>query len=71
MIAQNNFWCKPFRSLGSQKDKDGNSGFDVKAGGVGLGLDGEYKDNQNIGLGLFYTNANVHVNNVNQKADLD
>ncbi|MCT7509845.1 autotransporter domain-containing protein [Aliarcobacter cryaerophilus] len=71
MFAQKNFWFKPFGSLGSQKDKDGISGFDVKAGGFGLGLDGEYKDNQNIGFGLFYTNANVDVNNVNQKADLD
>ncbi|MFY4748626.1 autotransporter domain-containing protein [Aliarcobacter butzleri] len=71
MFAQKNFWFKPFGSLGSQKDKDGISGFDVKAGGFGLGLDGEYKDNQNIGFGLFYTNANVDINNVNQKADLD
>lgn len=71
MFAQKNFWFKPFGSLGTQKDKDGISGFDVKAGGFGLGLDGEYKDNQNIGFGLFYTNANVDVNNVNQKADLD
>ncbi|WP_181403680.1 autotransporter family protein [Aliarcobacter cryaerophilus] len=71
MFAQKNFWFKPFGSLGSQKDKDGISGFDVKAGGFGLGLDGEYRDNQNIGFGLFYTNANVDVNNVNQKADLD
>lgn len=71
MFSQKNFWFKPFGSLGSQKDKDGIRGFDVKAGGFGLGLDGEYKDNQNIGFGLFYTNAKVDVNNVNQKADLD
>ncbi|PRN00569.1 autotransporter outer membrane beta-barrel domain-containing protein [Aliarcobacter cryaerophilus] len=71
MFAQKNFWFKPFGSLGSQKDKDGISGFDVKAGGFGLGLDGEYKDNQNIGFGLFYTNAKVDVNNIPQEANLD
>ncbi|MGJ0299298.1 autotransporter domain-containing protein [Aliarcobacter cryaerophilus] len=71
MFAQKNFWFKPFGSLGTQKDKDGISGFDVKAGGFGLGLDGEYKDNQNIGFGLFYTNAKVDVNNIPQEANLD
>ncbi len=71
MFADKNFWFKPFGSIGSQNDKDGISGFDLKTQGFGLGLDGEYKNNQNIGFGLFYTNANVDINNISQEADLD
>lgn len=71
MFSEKNFWFKPFGSIGSQNDKNGISGFDVKAQGFGLGLDGEYKDNQNIGFGLFYTSANVDINNVSQEANLD
>jgi uncharacterized protein with beta-barrel porin domain len=36
-----------------------------------MGIDGEYKPNQTLGFAFFYTNANVEVNNVSQKSDLD
>uniref|UniRef100_UPI000B2F4C46 autotransporter outer membrane beta-barrel domain-containing protein n=1 Tax=Aliarcobacter cryaerophilus TaxID=28198 RepID=UPI000B2F4C46 len=71
MFSDKNFWFKPFGSIGSQNDKDGISGFDITTGGFGLGLDGEYKDNHKLGFGLFYTNANVEVNNQPQKSDID
>lgn len=71
MFVDKNFWFKPFGSIGSQNNKDGINGFDIKAQGFGLGLDGEYKDNQNIGFGLFYTSANIDINNVSQETDLD
>ncbi len=71
MFSQKSVWIKPFGSFGSQNDKDGLNGFDLKAHGIGVGIDGEYKPNQTLGFGFFYTNANVDVNNVSQKSDLD
>ncbi|NVJ54591.1 MAG: autotransporter domain-containing protein [Campylobacteraceae bacterium] len=71
IFNQKSVWIKPFGSFGSQNDKDGLNGFDLKAYGIGMGIDGEYKPNQTLGFGFFYTNANVDVNNVAQKSDLD
>ncbi|MBD3830038.1 MAG: autotransporter outer membrane beta-barrel domain-containing protein, partial [Arcobacter sp.] len=71
MFSENNLWIKPFGSIGSQNDKDGINGFDVKTYGLGFGADTEYKDNQKVGLAFFYTNGNVDVNNMNQNANLD
>ena len=71
MFSENNMWIKPFGSIGSQNNKDGINGFDVKTYGLGFGADTEYKNNQKLGLAFFYTNANVDVNNMNQNADLD
>ncbi len=71
MFSENNFWIKPFASFGKQGDKNNINGFDLKTYGLGLGVDTEYKDNQSIGLALFYTNGKVDTNSVNQTADLD
>lgn len=71
MFSENNLWIKPFGSIGSQNDKDGINGFDLKTYGLGFGADTEYKNNQRLGLAFFYTNGNVDVNNMNQNADLD
>ena len=71
MFSENNLWIKPFGSIGSQNNKDGINGFDLKTYGLGFGADTEYKDNQKVGLAFFYTNGNVDVNNMNQNADLD
>ncbi len=71
MFSENNLWIKPFGSIGSQNDKDGINGFDLKTYGLGFGADTEYKNNQKVGLAFFYTNGNVDVNNMNQNADLD
>jgi len=70
VFAEKNLWIKPFGSMGSQDDKDGMNGFEVKAAGVGMGADGEYMPNQKVGLALFYTKANVDVNNMDQTSDL-
>ena len=71
MFSENNLWIKPFGSIGSQNDKDGINGFDLKTYGLGFGADTEYKDNQKLGLAFLYTNGNVDVNNMNQNANLD
>jgi len=71
MFVHKNVWVKPFGSFGSQNDKDGINGFDLNAYGLGIGFDGEYKDNQNLGVALFYTRANIDVNNVSQSSKLD
>lgn len=71
MFSENNFWIKPFASFGKQGDKNNINGFDLKTYGLGLGFDTEYKDNQSVGLALFYTNGKVDTNSVNQTADLD
>ncbi len=71
MFANKNIWIKPFASFGTQNDKDGINGFDIKAYGLGMGIDGEYKNNHTLGFAFFYTAASVDVNNISQKSDLD
>lgn len=71
MFSENNLWIKPFAGFGKQNNKDGINGFDLKTYGLGFGADTEIKDNSKLGLAFFYTNADVDVNGVSQKADLD
>lgn len=71
MLSEKNVWVKPYGSMGSQDDKDGVNGFDIDTYGIGVGFDGEYKENHQIGVGLFYTKADVDVNNVSQSSDID
>lgn len=71
MFSENNLWIKPFGSIGKQNNKDGINGFDLKTYGLGFGADTEIKNNSKLGLAFFYTNGNVDINNVSQKADLD
>ncbi|WP_164469265.1 autotransporter family protein [Aliarcobacter cryaerophilus] len=71
MFSENNLWIKPFAGFGKQGNKNNINGFDLKTYGLGFGFDTEYKDNQKVGLALFYTNGKVDTNSVNQTADLD
>lgn len=71
MFTERNFWMKPFGTWGKQNDKDGLSGYDISSYGFGIGYDGIDKDDQQLGFGLFYTNANVDVNGVNQSSDVE
>lgn len=71
MFSEKNLWVKPFGSFGKQNDKNGINGFDMNTYGIGLGVDGEYKPNQTLGLAFFYTKADVDVNNVSQSTSLD
>ncbi len=71
VLGNSTLWTKLYGSLGEQKEKDGINGFDLKTYGLGLGYENEYKDGQLLGTGLFYTNANVDINGVSQKTDVD
>jgi len=71
MFGNKNVWAKAYGSIGSQDDKNGVNGFDIDSYGFGFGIDGEYSDNNQIGVGFFYTNADVDVNNVSQTSDID
>ena len=71
VLGNSTLWSKAYGSLGKQKEKDGINGFDLKTYGLGLGYENEYKDGQLLGTGLFYTNANVDINGVSQKTDVD
>lgn len=71
LLSNKNVWFKPYFSTGKQNDKNGINGFDVKARGFGMGMDTEYDTNKKIGLALFYTQADVDINNVSQSSDLD
>lgn len=71
VLGNSTLWSKVYGSLGEQKEKDGINGFDLKTYGLGLGYENEYKDGQLLGAGLFYTNANVDINGVSQKTDVD
>ena len=71
VVDSNKLWAKVYGGLGKQKDKDSISGFDLKSYGLGLGYDKEYKEDQIIGFGAFYTNAKVEINDVNHENDVD
>lgn len=71
LLASKNMWVKPYGSYGSQENKNGVNGFDISTYGIGIGVDGETKNNQQMGLGFFYTKADVDVNNVSQTSDID
>lgn len=71
LLANRTVWFKPYGSWGKQDDRGSLSGFNLKTGGVGLGFDGEYRRNQKLGVALFYTNADVDMSSVAQKADID
>lgn len=70
IFEDKNLWIKPFGSIGSQANKDGMNGFDVKSYGIGMGFDGKNKNDQMLGFGLFFTDANVDMNNVSQETDI-
>lgn len=71
VFGDKNLWIKPFGSYSKQNNKDGLNGFSANSKGVGIGLDGEYENNQRIGLAVFYTQADIDTNNVNQNTKLD
>ena len=70
-FSDKNVWIKPFGGYTSQDDKDGISGFSANTFGLGFGVDGEYKSGYRAGLALFYTNADVDTNHVDQSSDID
>lgn len=70
-MVEKNLWAKVYGSMGQQDDKNGMNGFDVNSYGIGIGADAEVAAKQRIGAALFYTRAQVDVNNMNQNTDLD
>ncbi|MCT7635860.1 autotransporter domain-containing protein [Aliarcobacter butzleri] len=70
-FSDNNLWIKTFGSIGSQSNKSDINGFDLKSFGLGFGIDTKYKSDKTFGLGFFYTNADIDVNNMNQSTDVD
>ena len=71
VLGDKNLWIKPFGSYSKQNNKDGLNGFSAHSKGVGIGVDGEYENNQRIGLAVFYTQADADTNGVNQNTKLD
>jgi|GEM_PF-4606703 len=71
LLREKNVWIKPYYSSGSQDNKDGINGFDLRTSGICIGIDGEYDTGKNIGLAFFYTRADVDVNDVAQSSDMD
>lgn len=69
-LSEQNLWVKPFVSTGNQDNKDGINGFGFKMRGMGIGYDAEYAPNQRAGVALFVTDADVDVNNMNQRSDV-
>lgn len=68
-FTDKNLWAKIYGSRGTQEDKNGVRGFDVQAYGLGIGADAEIAPRTRMGGALFYTQANVDVNNVNQTSN--
>ena len=71
VFNERNVWFKPFGSWGEQEEKDGISGFDIDTYGIGMGMDVTTKEDNQMGMAIFYTNADVDVNGVSQSADID
>lgn len=71
VLGDKNLWVKPFGSYSKQNNKDGLNGFSAHSKGVGVGLDGEYENDQRIGLAIFYTQADADTNGVSQNTKLD
>jgi len=71
MLSSKNVWLKTYGSNGTQDNKDGINGFDMNAYGLAIGMDKEYKKNQSFGVAVFYTQANLDVNNASQESDMD
>ncbi|MBV5320301.1 MAG: autotransporter domain-containing protein [Sulfuricurvum sp.] len=69
-LRDQNLWIKPFGSRGSQDNKDGMNGFEVKAYGFGMGYDAEVAPKQRLGAAFFYTDADVDVNGMAQSSDV-
>ena len=67
-LADKNLWVKLYGGRGTQEDKSGINGFNLKSRGLGIGADTEIGDKQRIGMGLFYTNANVNVHAMPQSS---
>ena len=70
-IDNDRVWIKASGSFAKQKNEDSILGYDLKGYSLGIGYDKEYKDNQFIGFGTFYTNANIETNQVNHVNDID
>ncbi len=71
VLGDKNLWIKPFGSYSKQNNKDGLNGFSAHSKGVGIGVDGEYENNQRVGLAVFYTQSDVDANSVSQNTKLD
>ena len=71
LFSNKNIWFKPFGSYANQKDKDGINGFTANSYGFGIGIDGEYKGANRVGVSLFYTNVDVDTNSVTQSNNID
>lgn len=69
-LSDKNLWVKLYGSKGTQDNKDGINGFDVKAYGLGFGADAEISPKQRIGAAFFYTDAKVDVNDMPQSSKL-
>ncbi len=67
-LADKNLWVKLYGGRGTQEDKSGMNGFNLKSRGLGMGVDTEIGDKKRIGMGLFYTNANVNVHSMPQSS---
>ncbi len=70
-FSDKNVWIKPFGGYTSQDNVDGINGFSANTFGLGFGIDAEYKSGNRAGLALFYTNADVDTNDVDQSSDID
>ena len=62
LLSDKHFWIKPFGTWTDQDDRKGVSGFDVKTGGLILGLDASINDQTNLGVAFAYANSNVDGN---------
>jgi outer membrane autotransporter protein len=61
VAGSNGFWLKPFYAYGNQAAKDGITGFDMDSYGIGVGFDNQVGQNSRFGLGFYYTNADIQV----------
>jgi uncharacterized protein with beta-barrel porin domain len=70
-LSDKNIWIKPFGSSTKQNNVEDVKGFSANTYGLGFGLDTQYNDDARVGLAVFYTEANVDTNDIEQENDVD
>jgi len=71
MLAERNFWVKPFYSRAQQDNSNGAYGYDADTYGTALGIDTELRPGHRIGAAVFYSQSDINVNNMEQTSEID
>lgn len=70
MLAERNFWVKPFYSQAQQDNSNGAYGYKADTYGTAIGFDTDLSSEHRIGAALFFSQSDIDVNDVSQSSDV-